>query len=87
MREERSHKRFILVHQSRLLPIPTLRVRLSTIISSYLKILSSTILLITPDQSDYTLYYQPQQACTILDHTRKVGTTLSQTIKPNRLET
>ena len=45
------------------------------------------MLLITPDQSDYTLYYQPQQTSTILDHTRKVGTTLSQTIKPNRLET
>jgi len=39
--------------------------------------------LITLDQSDYSLYYQPQQTSTILDHTRKV---LSQTIKPNRLE-
>jgi len=40
-------------------------------------------MLITPDQSDYTLYYQTEQASTILDHTRKV---LSQTIKPDRLE-
>jgi len=83
--EKREHKRFIQVHQNRLLPVPTFRVRLSTIVSCYQKLLNNTI-------SCWSHQISPITVCIIilsrlLDHSRKVETTLSQTIKPNRFGT